>query len=157
MYTVREAADILNLTTRAIQLKCKKANVIKIGNEFIISQETLNSWKLGKAKQKKERNEGQQPTNILKKNTQKLSFNYYYLYVFLLVIMFLSFIVYNQHLQSISTENQLEIKDEVIKATNEAKAETKETNNYLRKEIKILQQQNTILKDSLKKFDINDR
>jgi uncharacterized protein HemX len=48
MYSVKQAAEILNVTPRAIQLKCKKFKVAKIENEFQISEELINLWKQSK-------------------------------------------------------------------------------------------------------------
>jgi DNA-binding transcriptional MerR regulator len=48
MYSVKQAAEILNVTPRAIQLKCKKFKVGKIENEFQISEELINLWKQSK-------------------------------------------------------------------------------------------------------------
>jgi len=68
MYSVKQAAEILNVTPRAIQLKCKKFKVAKIGNEFQITEELLNQWKNAK---NEERNEAE----VTIKTSQRSSLN----------------------------------------------------------------------------------
>jgi len=48
MYSVNQAAEILNITTRAVQIKCNRHKVPKLQNEFQISEEILNVWKEAK-------------------------------------------------------------------------------------------------------------
>jgi len=48
MYSVNQAAEILNITTRAVQIKCNRHKVPKRQNEFQISEEILNIWKESK-------------------------------------------------------------------------------------------------------------
>lgn len=41
---IKEVADSLNISIRAIQIKCKKQGIPKIGNQYQITKEILNDW-----------------------------------------------------------------------------------------------------------------
>ena len=147
MYSVKQASEILNVTPRAIQLKCRKANVIKIGNEFQITEEIIETWKKAPPRETKANISTEKSSHrSTQKSSLRSSLNYYLIIVFFLVAILF-------YLQWSNTQHQLEGKNEIIKATTDAKEEIKATltkeNDYLKSEVKMLQQQNTILKDSL--------
>jgi hypothetical protein len=48
-YTVKEVAEILGVKERAVQTKCKKDNVSKKGNKYLITSEIIHAWKLANA------------------------------------------------------------------------------------------------------------
>jgi len=41
---IKEASRTLNISIRAIQIKCKKQGIVKIGNQYQITDEILNDW-----------------------------------------------------------------------------------------------------------------
>ena len=41
---IKEAAAIMNISIRAVQIKCKKQGITKIGNQYQITNDILNSW-----------------------------------------------------------------------------------------------------------------
>ena len=43
-YSVKETATLLNITERAVQLKCKKANIRKKSNRYLIKEEHIKEW-----------------------------------------------------------------------------------------------------------------
>jgi molybdopterin converting factor small subunit len=45
MYTVKEASKELNITTRAVTMRCKKEGLKKKGKSYIIPKTLLNQWK----------------------------------------------------------------------------------------------------------------
>lgn len=45
MYTVKEAAEILGITPRAVTMRLRSAGVKKKGKSYIIPKELLNEWK----------------------------------------------------------------------------------------------------------------
>ena len=44
MYSVKEAAELLNITPRAVQLKCKDEKLKKQGKSYLITKEHLIQW-----------------------------------------------------------------------------------------------------------------
>lgn len=44
MATVKEASQILGISTRAIQKRCKTENIPKKGRNYSISEETIKAW-----------------------------------------------------------------------------------------------------------------
>lgn len=45
MYTVKQASEILNITRRAVSMRCKKEGVKKKGRSYMIPKELLLKWK----------------------------------------------------------------------------------------------------------------
>lgn len=41
---IKEAAAIMDLSIRAIQIKCKKQGIVKIENQYQITNDILNNW-----------------------------------------------------------------------------------------------------------------
>jgi hypothetical protein len=44
LVSVNEVAERLNITTRGVQVKCKRAKLKKIGNRYQITEEIANVW-----------------------------------------------------------------------------------------------------------------
>jgi hypothetical protein len=151
MYSVKQAAEILNVTPRAIQLKCKKFKVVKIGNEFQITEELLNQWKHAK---NEERNEAEVTTKTSQRSSLNTSQNTSHKLTFIIIgisiIVILSIIVlfYFNLTNQIETSH-LELKEEKKIHYNEVKDLNKrliDANNV----INTLEVENQRLKDSIK-------
>ena len=41
---IKEVAETLNISIRAIQIKCKNQGIAKIGNQYQITNDILNDW-----------------------------------------------------------------------------------------------------------------
>ncbi len=98
MYNVKQAADILGLSIRSIQLKCKKHKVSKIGNEFQITDEILEVWKNGV-------NEKRNAIQVIAKSSQRnaTSFSTFVISFLVVLILVVSFIIYWRMDNEIST------------------------------------------------------
>lgn len=98
MYNVKQAADILGLSIRSIQLKCKKHKVSKIGNEFQITDEILEVWKNGA-------NEKRNVIQVIAKSSQRnvTSFSTFVISFLVVLILVVSFIIYWRMDNEIST------------------------------------------------------
>jgi hypothetical protein len=44
LVSVKEASQKMNVTPRMIQIRCKQGNIKKIGNQYQITNETINKW-----------------------------------------------------------------------------------------------------------------
>lgn len=44
-YTVKEASEILGIKQRAVQTRCKKEDVRKKDNKYLITDEIIDAWK----------------------------------------------------------------------------------------------------------------
>lgn len=66
LISVKEASKKLNVSERTIQLKCKQNRIVKIGNQYQITNDILNAW-IYETKTETKRNEIQisrkQPEN----------------------------------------------------------------------------------------------
>jgi len=151
MYSVKETAKILNVTPRAIQLKCKKFKVVKIGNEFQITEELLNQWKNAK---NEERNEVEVTTKTSQRNSQNTSQNTSHKSTFIIIgisaIVILSIIVlfYFNLTNQIETSH-LELKEEKKIHYQEVMELDKKLNDA-NDVINNLELENQHLKDSVK-------
>jgi len=114
MYSVKQAAEILNVTPRAIQLKCKKFKVAKIGNEFQITEELLNQWKNAK---NEERNEAEVTIKTSQRSSQNTSQNtshksiYITIGIATIIILSIALLFYFNLTNQIDTSHQ-ELKEE---------------------------------------------
>jgi hypothetical protein len=148
-----DVAKRLNLSNRAIQIKCKQRGLVKIGNKYQITKEIAEEWykdsevnKETKTKRNKENN------NISQRNNKVSSFAVYVLAV--MVIFILAMFYLNLDSQIIETKKELQ------QEKSEHKKEVKELNHQLmeatdiihKKELEIQQLK---FKDSLKLFRRN--
>ena len=160
LVSVKEAAIKLNVSSRAIQIKCNKLGVKKIGNQYQITTELLNTWiesnSINTEKiEKTERNEREQTKNISHPKRNELRNPNSFIYKIMLLIVSIILISISI-LYYIDLNNQINDSKALIKE-NDAnyKAEIKVLNNSLNDAIetihrKDLQLQWYRMKDSLK-------
>ena len=43
-YSVKQASELIGITERAVQLKCKKEKIRKKNNRYLITEEHINEW-----------------------------------------------------------------------------------------------------------------
>lgn len=155
MYSVNQAAEILNITTRAVQIKCNRHKVPKRQNEFQISEEILNVWKESK---NVKRNEIEVTGKTSRTNSkvfvsERMKLNNTNAVFFILFLLAIVVLFWNQELKYNSA---MDSKNEMIKEVRNSMQLQKE--NYNRT-LNIIQSQrdyymikNTMLQDSLRKF-----
>jgi len=103
MYNVKQAAEILRLSTRSIQLKCKKHKVSKIGNEFQITDEILELWKTGGNERRNER-------QVVLKSSQRNVTSFIRFVIAFLIVLFLGLaVLFYRHLTNEIQDAQLKI------------------------------------------------
>jgi uncharacterized protein HemX len=103
MYNVKQAAEILRLSTRSIQLKCKKHKVSKIGNEFQITDEILELWKTGGNERRNER-------QVIVKSSQRNATSFIRFVIAFLIVLFLGLaVLFYRHLTNEIEDAQLKI------------------------------------------------
>ena len=151
MYSVKQTAELLNVTPRAIQLKCKKFKVAKIGNEFQITEELLNQWKNA-------RNEERSEVEVTSKSSQRSSLNtslntshksnYITIGISAIVVVSIAVVFYFNLTNQIHTTRQ-ELKEEKKIHYNEVKDLNKKLTDK-NDVINTLELENQHLKDSVK-------
>jgi len=149
MYTVKQASEILNISVRGVQLKCKKHKVPKIANEFQITDELLEVWKNGS-------NEQRTTIQVVSKNDKRTTLrwynnippNFWIIFILILVIVIGGFLQYNSNNELIKEirSNANKIETDLTKRLN--KAENK--NDSLQKENGTILKYNAVLQDSIK-------
>ena len=80
--STNEVANRLKITNRAVQIKCKNAGLVKIGNQYQITQELAEIWYSSAETKPAERNEHIKPTSHPKRK-----------YTFSLVSFVIAFLV----------------------------------------------------------------
>lgn len=155
MYSVSQVAEILNVSTRAIQIKCNKYKVPKFENEFQISEEMLNAWKESKGRKRSEVELTSKTSRTNRKvfvspklrlsNTNAVFF-----------ILFLVMVAVTFFYQERSHKEAMDSKNEVVK---EIRANMQQQKENFNRTLNLIQSQrdyymikNTMLQDSLKKF-----
>ena len=68
-YSVKEASKLIGITERSIQIKCKKDNIRKKDNKYLITEKHINDWQTKSNETKS--NEVSQTTNEQIKKLQK--------------------------------------------------------------------------------------
>jgi len=151
MYTVKQASEILNISVRGVQLKCKKHKVPKIANEFQITDELLEVWKNGS-------NEQRTTIQVVSKNDKRTTLrwynnitpNFWIIFILTLVIVIGGFLLYKSNNEFIDEirSNAKKIETDLTKRLN--KAENKV--DSLQKENVAILKNNNVLQDSIKKL-----
>lgn len=151
LISVNDVAKRLKISNRAVQIKCKREGVVKIGNQYQITEDIVKRWE-EKTEQKSERipNEPKQKQNISQANTKKSSS--FVSFIVVLLILMLSVLC---ALYYIDLKEQISIfKATIIKKDSIYQKEIKRLNNSLneaketihRRDLKIQELQ---FKDSL--------
>jgi hypothetical protein len=151
MYTVKQASEILNISIRGVQLKCKKHKVPKVANEFQITDELLEVWKNGS-------NEQRTTIQVVSKNDKRTTLrwynnitpNFWIIFILTLVIVIGGFLQYTSNNKLINEirSNAKKIETDLTKRLN--KAENKV--DSLQKENVAILKNNNVLQDSIKKL-----
>lgn len=122
---IKKASQTLNISIRAIQIKCKKQGIVKIGNQYQITNDILDEWiKDQETKSEAKQDAKQKNHSISHPKQYKLHFATSQLLIAILFLLFLtaSIILYYR----LSTE------------IDYFKQEKKETDKEHKKEIKSL-------------------
>jgi hypothetical protein len=155
MYSVNQAAEILNITTRAVQIKCNRHKVPKLQNEFQISEEILNVWKEAKNVKRNEIEVTGKTSRTKGKVfvSERMKLNNTNAVFFILFLLAIVVLFWNQELKYNSA---MDSKNEMIKEVRNSMQLQKENFN---RTLNIIQSQrdyyiikNTMLQDSLRKF-----
>jgi hypothetical protein len=88
LISVNDVAKRLKISNRAVQIKCKRYGVVKIGNQYQITEEIVQRWE-EKKEQKRERipNEPKQKQDISQANTKKSSSLVSFIVVLLILML----------------------------------------------------------------------
>lgn len=121
---IKEASQTLNISIRAIQIKCKKQGITKIGNQYQITNDILNDWiKEQETKSETKSETKQKSTSISHPKQNKFRFATSQLLITILFLLFIfaSIILYyrlsteidyfKQEKKEIDKEHKTEIKD----------------------------------------------
>lgn len=152
LVSVKEAAEKLNVSNRAIQIKCNKQGIVKIGNQYQITQEVLDRWISSNDTKDRSESETKQTFSHTKRNEVR-SLGSFYKYIMIIAIALL--IVVSAAFY-IDLNTQINDAKATIKANDTSyRIEVKRLSNSLNeaKEVihrKDLQLQYYRLKDSLK-------
>jgi hypothetical protein len=155
LVNINEVANRLKISNRAVQIKCKKHGVLKIGNQYQITKDIAEKWYNKETEQK--RTEQKTNTPISYTNRKKsVSVDSSVIIIILLAVTIISvaaFIFYLWH-QNDTKDKTIIDKDKIIIVKE---AEIKTIGNQLDDSVKVinkLRQQNRDLKykDSMRIF-----
>ena len=111
LVSVNDVANRLKITNRAVQIKCKREGLIKIGNQYQISNETLDKWIYNS--ETKQRNESEHTPTIShpkQKNSSFVSSFVIYLLIALLIAILTLFYI-NLDDQITDANDTIKVKD----------------------------------------------
>jgi ABC-type Na+ efflux pump permease subunit len=156
---IKEASQTLNITIRAIQIKCKKQGITKIGNQYQITNDILNDWiKEQETKSETKSETKQKNTSISHTKQNKLRFANQnlliaFLVLFLLIITVLFYVSLADEISYLKNENKIDskiYKDE-LKAIQNRLNDAHDVIQNQEIEIQVLK-----YKDSMQKFKFKD-
>ena len=70
MYSVKETALKLEVSTRAVQKRCKRDNIRKKDNKYLITDEHINKWTLEIQSNEPQTNQSNEPQKTVRTNNQ---------------------------------------------------------------------------------------
>ena len=149
LVSVNDVANRLKISNRAVQIKCKREGLIKIGNQYQITNETLDKWIYNS--EAKQRNEHEHtPTISHPKQNKVRSLNSFVIYILIaLLIAILTLFYMNLDSQIIDANEKIKVKDK------EHSTEVKDLNKKLNDAKDVIQHQeleiqSLKIKDSLR-------
>lgn len=96
---INEAAAALNMSVRSVQLKCKKLGIVKIGNQYQITDDVLQNWLNSKNDVYETKYKTKQNNETISHPKQKkLRFDFTHYYIIFLFIV-IAFIVYTMYIK----------------------------------------------------------
>lgn len=149
LVSVNDVANRLKISNRAVQIKCKREGLIKIGNQYQITNETLDKWIYNS--EAKQRNEHEH-THIIShpKQNKVRSLNSFVIYILIaLLIVILTLFYMNLDSQIIDANEKIKVKDKEhsteVKDLNKKLNDAKDVIQHQQLEIQSLK-----IKDSLR-------
>jgi len=154
LVNTKEVAERLQISNRAVQNKCTKAGLVKIGNQYQITKDIAEQWyKEAEQKERTEPEQKQQNTKTSQRSDVKTSVQSSLLIWFLSIalVMVMGLVYYDFY-------NQItDLKTEAHQDKKEHKAEVKELTKRLNDAADVIQNQEIEIhdlkyKDSLRTF-----
>ena len=95
-----EVANRLKISNRAVQIKCKRAGLVKIGNQYQITKDILDTWLLqDEAKQRTIEQTKQTTVKSSHRTNAKTSFNSSFLIIILSIVVLMVLILFYTNLK----------------------------------------------------------
>ena len=95
-----EVANRLKISNRAVQIKCKRAGLVKIGNQFQITREVAEQWyKIADAKKRTETEPKEKISKSSHRTDAKNKFNSSFLIIILSIVVLMVSILFYFHLK----------------------------------------------------------
>ena len=125
LVSVNDVANRLKISNRAVQIKCKRAGLVKIGNQYQITQDIADEW--ADNSEAKQRSESEHtPTSSHPKRKDVRSFD---TVVILFLLLMLCAIAYQFY---INLDTQITVANDTIKKNDtEHKEQIKDLNKRL--------------------------
>ena len=131
LITVTDASQRLNVTPRMIQIRCKQSNVKKIGNQYQITNDILNSWLNADAIKSETKLETKKETSQISHPKQKnirFATSQMTLFILMFILSIVLYLFYNSLTTEISYLKNENIKDSKM-YNNELKTVKKQLND----------------------------
>jgi uncharacterized protein HemX len=154
LVNTKEVADRLQISNRAVQNKCTKAGLVKIGNQYQITKDIAEQWyKEAEQKERTEPEQKQQNTKTSQRSTIKTSVQSSLLIWFLVIALAIALALFYYNLDKQITK----LNTEADQDKKEHKAEVKELTKRLNDAADVIQNQEIEIhdlkyKDSLRTF-----
>lgn len=149
LVSVNDVANRLKISNRAVQIKCKREGLVKIGNQYQITNDIADKWaNNSEAKQRNESEHTRQISHPKQRNTTSL--------ISFIIFLLIAMLIIIQVLLYINLDNQITDANETIKVKDkEHSIEVKDLNKKLNDAQDIIQHQeleiqSLKIKDSLR-------
>jgi hypothetical protein len=149
LVSVNDVANQLKISNRAVQIKCKREGLVKIGNQYQITKEIADKWMLNS--ETKQRNESEHTHQISHPKRKEVRS-----FTSLIVFLCVAFVMVVLTLFYMNLNNQINVSNNTIIENNkEHKTEIKDLNKRLNDARDVIQNQeleiqSLKIKDSLR-------
>ena len=100
-----EVANRLKISNRAVQIKCKRAGLVKIGNQYQITREVAEQWyKIADAKERTETEPKEKISKSSHRTDAKNKFNSSFLIIILSIVVLMVLILFYTNLKDLKDE-----------------------------------------------------
>jgi hypothetical protein len=151
LVSINEVANRLKISNRAVQIKCKKQGVLKIGNQYQLTDEIAQRWYESEGKIKRSEQEVSRVDSYAKRKKTVSVEQPVMIYILLaVIIIFAGAFIFDLKQQNTTKDKIIIVKDSVhkieLKAINKQLDDSIQVINNLRLQNRIL------IRDTIRQF-----
>jgi hypothetical protein len=154
LVSINEVANRLKISNRAVQIKCKKQGVLKIGNQYQLTEEIAQRWYDSEGKIKRSEQEVSRVDSYAKRKKNVSLEQSVMIYIFLaVIIIFASVSIFFLWLENTKKDKTILDKEKIIMVKDsELKIINKQLDDSVQVINKLRIQSHDLIKDTIRQF-----